>query len=77
MDDKIQSVAEKEILTFVTLPKERKGVRAKGVFEIKLDGKEEPTRCKARLVAKCFSQKKGLDYFEVFSPVFVTVRRSF
>ena len=48
-----------------------KVIKNQWVFDMKSDGHK-----KAHLVAKCFSQVKGLDFDQVFSPVvcFETVR---
>jgi len=48
----------------VDLPKGRKAVKNRWVFNIKLDG-----RYRSRLVAKGFSQVEGIDFDELFSPV--------
>ncbi|CAN0368013.1 unnamed protein product [Discosporangium mesarthrocarpum] len=50
------------------LPPGRKAVGAKWVFKSKTDEMGIVTRAKARLVAKDFSQKPGIDYFETFAP---------
>ena len=39
------------------------------MFRVKYDGKGEVNRFKGRLVAQGFSQRRGIDYEEVFSPV--------
>nr|GEW79161.1 retrovirus-related Pol polyprotein from transposon TNT 1-94 [Tanacetum cinerariifolium] len=54
----------------VTLPKGVKPVGCKWVLKIK-EGipSVEPARFKARLLAKGFLQKEGIDYHKVFSPV--------
>jgi hypothetical protein len=39
------------------------------VFRLKKDAKGEPQRYKARLVIKGYSQKRGIDYDEVYVPV--------
>ncbi|GKV15591.1 hypothetical protein SLEP1_g26368 [Rubroshorea leprosula] len=52
----------------VELPKGRKTLKNKWVFKLKKDG-DKIVRYKARLVVKDFSQKKGIDFDEIFSPV--------
>ena len=46
------------------MPKGRKVINNRWVFNIKPDGRK-----RARLVAKGFSQVKGIDFDQVFSPV--------
>lgn len=52
-------------------------VHTKWVFKIKKDGNGKITKYKARLVARGFSQQKGMDYTEIYSPVVkLTIFRS-
>ena len=57
-------------------PSNCKPIGLKWIFKLKKNPKGEIIRHKARLVVKGYSQKKGIDYEEVFAPVvrFETIR---
>jgi hypothetical protein len=62
--------------SLVPLPKGRKPISCKWMFKIKHGANNEVGRCKARLVARGFTQTFGVDYNETFAPVvkFVSIR---
>ncbi|KAG8473612.1 hypothetical protein CXB51_036051 [Gossypium anomalum] len=66
----MESLHKNKTWDLVKLPKGKKTVHCKWVFEKKegTTGAEEP-RYKARLVAKGYSQIPGVDFTDVFSPV--------
>ncbi|KAH9726136.1 hypothetical protein KPL70_008141 [Citrus sinensis] len=55
--------------SFTTLPKGHKAIGVKWVYKTKRNAKGEIKRHKAKLVAKGYSQKTGIDYDEVFALV--------
>lgn len=55
--------------TLTPLPSHNKPIGCKWVYKIKHRSNGLVERYKARLVAKSFTQKEGLDYIETFSPV--------
>jgi len=68
-DDEIASLAKNETWDLVQLPKGKSTVGCKWVLKKKRGANGEVNRYKARLVAQGFTQRKGIDYREVFSPV--------
>ena len=52
-----------------SVPKDRKPLTNKVVFKTKYNADGTVAKQKARLVVKGYSQKKGIDYDEVFAPV--------
>lgn len=64
IDEELNSLAIKDVFTPIThVPHERRPIGSRWVFSVKNDG-----RFKARLVAQGFSQSKGVDYFDTYSP---------
>ena len=51
------------------LPRDCKAIGHKWVFKIKTTSSSEVTHYKGRLCAQGFSQKAGLNYNEIFSPI--------
>ena len=66
MDDEMRSLEKNDTWVLIELPVGKRALLNKWVFRIKTepDGKR---RFKARLVVKVYSQRKGIDYAEIFS----------
>ena len=69
MEDEIKSMSSKDVWDLENIPKGAKTVGCKWVYKIKYDSKGNIEKYRARLVAKGFTQREGIDYNETFSPV--------
>jgi hypothetical protein len=69
MEDEMRSMSANQFWKLEEISKGGKIVDCKWVYKIKHDSKENIDRFKARLMAKGFTQRKGIDYNEIFSPV--------
>lgn len=68
MLEELQSFEENEVWELCDPPSNETVVDCKWVFKVKVDS-DNNVRHKARLVARGFSQKYGIDFEETFSPV--------
>ncbi|XP_047989810.1 uncharacterized mitochondrial protein AtMg00820-like [Leguminivora glycinivorella] len=69
MQDELQAFEENQAwMPVEQLPPGKTLVQCKWVFKIKVNS-DKSVRYRARLVAKGFTQKPGIDYDETFSPV--------
>ncbi|KAJ2926174.1 hypothetical protein H1R20_g10929, partial [Candolleomyces eurysporus] len=64
MADEIDALRSREVFELVELPKGRKTIKGRWVYDIKSDGRK-----RAQFVAKGFSQVEGIDFEALFSPV--------
>ena len=65
----MDSLAKKKTWDLVELPESRKVVGCKWVYKLKKGVDDTVPRYKDRLVAKGFSQKVGIKFPDIFSPV--------
>lgn len=69
MQDEMKSLHENHTFELVKLPKGKRALKNRWVYRVKQEEHTSQPRYKARLVVKGFSQKKGIDFDEIFSPV--------
>ena len=69
MNDEMKSMKANDVWDLVELPEGAKPIGCKWIFKTKRGSKGNIERYKARLVAKDFTQKEGIDYKEIFSLV--------
>ena len=69
MQEEMKSLKENHTYDLVKLPKGKRSLKNKWVYKLKTEETTSKPRYKARLVVKGSSQKKGVDFEEIFSPV--------
>lgn len=69
MDHEINSLIQNETWESTELPKDAKPVSCKWVYKIKRKPDGSIDKFKSRLVARGFTQRFGIDYDEIYSPV--------
>ena len=69
MQDEMKSLHENHTYELVKFPKGMRALKNKWVFKVKVEEHNLKPRYKARLVVKGFSQRKGIEFDEIFSPV--------
>jgi hypothetical protein len=69
MKEEMDALKKNETWDLVELPENRKVVGCKWVYKLKKGVDDKVDKYKARLVEKGYSQKEGIDFHEIFSPV--------
>ncbi|KAK2440388.1 putative mitochondrial protein [Trifolium repens] len=69
MIEELSAIEKNQTWEMVVLPAGKKAIAVKWVFKLKLNPDGSVAKYKARLVARGFLQREGLDYSEVYSPV--------
>ena len=69
MEEEIRMIEKNNTWELVAVPREREVVSLKWIYKIKLNQEGDIQKHKARLVARGFTQKQGIDFYETFSPV--------
>ena len=74
MEEEIELLLKNLTWELVLRPKGRKIVTCRWIFKKKESTTpDEGIRYKARLVARGFTQKEGVDYNEIFSPIRISL----
>ena len=69
MSNEIKALEVNHTWSLQSLPLGKKAIGCKWVYMVKYKADSTVERFKARLVAKRYTQKEGLDYIETFSPI--------
>ena len=69
IDEEMNSLMNNKTWTYEQLPKGKRAIGCKWVFDHKRDENGKIIRYKARLVAKGFLQQAGIDFNDTFAPV--------
>jgi hypothetical protein len=69
MNDELHSIAKNQTYDLVELSLGKRPISAKWVFKTKPGINGQSPRLKARLVARGFEQRHGIDFDEVFAPI--------
>ncbi|MCI32538.1 retrovirus-related pol polyprotein from transposon tnt 1-94, partial [Trifolium medium] len=69
MIEELTAIEKNQTWEMVNLPVDKKAIAVKWVFKLKLNPDGSVAKYKARLMARGFLQREGLDYSEVYSPV--------
>jgi hypothetical protein len=69
MENEMNSLEENKTWELVELPKGKKAIGSKWVYKVKVDSSGKIEKYKARLCAKGFSQKEGIDYNDTYAAV--------
>jgi histone deacetylase 1/2 len=69
MQDEIASIHINQTWTLVPLPLNKKAITSRWIYKLKPGVNGGTTRYKARLVARGFEQKFGIDFMDTFAPV--------
>ena len=69
MDCEIESMGSNSVWSLVEAHKEVKPIGCKWIYKRKRGSYGKVETFKARLVAKCYTEKEGIDYDETVSPI--------
>lgn len=69
MEDEMKSIRDNETWSLVELPPGHHAIGLKCVYKVKRDENGGIIKYKARLIAKGYVQRLGVDFEEVFAPV--------
>ena len=65
----MKSVHDNHTFDLVKLPKGKRALDNRWIYRVKYGSNSTSLRYKAKLMVKSYSQRKGVDFNEIFSPV--------